>query len=96
MGFKRPLVRFQSLGPKWEKPLKLLSFDGFFFCLFRPAALFNTLEFYTPKRRFKRDEKTSQNYHNRRKLPHISCLQVLVRCQGENDSLLSASLSSRQ
>ena len=57
MGFKRPLVRFQSLGPKWEKPLKLLSFDGFFFCLFRPAALFNELEFYTPKRRFKRDEK---------------------------------------
>ena len=34
MGFKRPLVRFQSLGPKWGKPLKLLGFDGFFFFLF--------------------------------------------------------------
>ena len=49
MGFKRPLVRFQSLGPKWGKPLKLLSFNGFFFCLFHPAALFNALEFYTKK-----------------------------------------------
>ena len=33
MGFKRPLVRFQSLGPKWGKPLKLLGFDGFLFFL---------------------------------------------------------------
>ena len=49
MGFKRPLVRFQSLGPKWEKPLKLLSFDGFFFCLFALPLFFNALEFYNEK-----------------------------------------------
>ena len=78
MGFKRPLVRFQSLGPKWEKPLKLLSFDGFFFCLFRPAALFNELEFYTPKRRFKRDEKTSQNYHNRH-CPEFGIMAIISK-----------------
>jgi len=29
--------------------LKLLGFDGFFFCSFRPAALSNALEFYIKK-----------------------------------------------